>query len=179
MISKSLISSIAAIAVICFCVEANAQSGSRNAAPSFSAAPAQSFSTAPTNVQPTPSTTFAAPGNYQPAASPLGTIGVPTSPRNFSSAPTVAPQPFTSSSCPNCQMNATTQAPVVMAPPTYYPPAPSYAAAPVYSAPVYRPTQVYSAPRYLSPSYSLSAPVYRPVIRSYPRRVYGGGCGGY
>jgi len=198
MPTKSLISFVAAIALLCCCVEANAQSGSRNAAPTFARPPAVSgFSRTPTSYQPAPSTTFAARGRYQPAATPLDTIRGPstsTSSLGYSAptaaprsvAPqTVAPQPFANSGCPNCQMRAAAR-PVAAAPQTYYSPAvtsvaPSYQSAPMYSAPVYSqaPAPVYSAPRYSAPVYS-QTPVMQPVYRSYGNYApVHSGCSGY
>lgn len=185
MLSKLFTTAAAMAAVFCFCVDANAQSGSRGAAPSFSSAPSlgsssrgfvqapslgsssRGFSSAPTNVQPAPTTTFAAPGSYQPAATPLDTIRVQsTSPR--AAAPVA--QPFATSGCVGCQANAAVQ--TVSQPQTYYSPAPAYA--PTYqAAPIYQ-----AAPAYSSgcSSCSGSGVVYSqpaPIARSYtPVRTY-------
>jgi hypothetical protein len=188
MLSKTLYSSLAVLTVFCCCLEANAQSGSRNAVPSFSPAPAvQNFSTAPANIQPAPSATYAAPGSYSPAATPLDTVRVQaTSPR--ATAP--APQPFPNSGCPNCQLRAgqsnATQTRTYNLPATpMTTAAPTYQAAPVYSRVTNtQPRIVYRQP---SPTY------YRPTVQSYtpavryyptqsyaPTRVYrSSGCSGY
>lgn len=162
MLSKPLVLFVATVALACTTLEANAQSGSRNAVPAFSAAP---------SIQAAPAPQLSAPAQYAPAATMQSPAqSVMTQPQSA--------QPFTSG-CTNCQMQSSAVA------------APSYSsttyAAPVttYSSPTWS-TPAYSAPVYSSSScgsrvYSNPARVYRPVVRSYApvRRVYRGSCGGY
>ena len=149
MLNKSVPVALAMFAVLLMLNDAQAQSGSRNIAPSFSGGSASrniapsfsgGFSTAPTNVQPAPTTTFAPSGGYAPAATPLDTIQIQSSPapvQTVTSAPAysqpvysqpVYSQPVTSSYSSGCSGCGATQ--------SYYSPAPTYSA-PVYSQPVY------------------------------------------
>lgn len=161
MLNKSVPLALAVFAVFLMLNEAHAQSGSRNTpsfggstsrniAPSFSGG----FSTTPTNLQPAPTATYAPAGGYAPAATPLDTIQIQSSPAPVQSAPVYSSpsysQPVVSSGCSSC--GGATQ---TYSAPTYS--APTYSA-PVYSAPA---PVVYSRPVYSQPVYQNYAPVRR------------------